>query len=178
MGAPTAGRVPVVLDVNFPEPILRALDQFVVDVEFVPLRRIDPRLTELDDRYMLLALRQEGFEWLATNNYRMLLNPEELAAILKAHVKVFAIDRAGDDPLKATGALLIDLPGAIRRSTAGKSQVFWSRPRRPVPTNAWELFTTAALRQKRLAGDLYEEVKVSDVEAATAWAEFLPQESD
>ena len=40
-------------------------------------------LTDLDDRPLMLALRQEGFDWLVTNNYRMLRNPSELAAIIR-----------------------------------------------------------------------------------------------
>jgi hypothetical protein len=162
----------VALDVNFPESILRAFD-LVIDVELVPLREIDRRLIELDDRSMVLALRQEGFDWLATNNYRMLRNPEELAAIMKAHMKVFAIEGVGDDPLKATGALLLDLPGAMKRAVPGQSQIFWSRPRTPAPMDPWDLFTRAADHRHQTAPELYEQVKVADEEAATPWADFL-----
>jgi hypothetical protein len=162
----------VALDVNFPESILRAFD-LVIDVELVPLREIDRRLIELDDRSMVLALRQEGFDWLATNNYRMLRNPEELAAIMKAHMKVFAIQGVGDDPLKATGALLLDLPGAMKRAVPGQSQVFWSRPRAPTPRDPWDVFTEAADHRHQRARELYEQVKVTDEEAATPWADFV-----
>lgn len=41
-------------------------------------------------------------------------------------MRVFAIEGLGGDPLRATGALLLDLPGAIRRSVAERSEVFWS----------------------------------------------------
>lgn len=162
-------RTRLALDVNFPEPILVALDEFLADAELTPLRRIDQRLTELDDRPLMLALRQEGFDWLVTNNYRMLRNPSELAAIMKARMKVFAIEGLGGDPLRATGALLLDLPGAIRRSVADRSEVFWSRPRSPLPQEPWDLFTKAAERRHQGAADLYDEVKVSDAEAETPW---------
>lgn len=72
------------LDVNFPEPILKALADYMPDLELRPLREIDPALTRLDDRDLALALRQEGYDWLITNNYRMLQNPAELAAIMQA----------------------------------------------------------------------------------------------
>jgi hypothetical protein len=129
------GRRRLALDANFPEPILAALDVFIVDIELIPLLKIDPQLRDLDDRPLILALRQEGFDWLVTNNYRMLRNPSELAAIIKARINVFAIEGTGHDPLRATGALLLDLPGAVRRAS-GKGEVFWSRPRNPHPEEA------------------------------------------
>lgn len=167
-----AGRLRLPLDVNFPEPILAALDEYLVDIELIPLRRIDPRLARLDDRPLMIALRQEGFDWLVTNNYKMLRNPSELAAILKTHVNVFAIEGVGDDPVRATGALLLDLPGAVRRAT-GEGQVFWSRPRNPQPHEPWELLRDAAKRRHQHAQGLYDQVKVSDDEMGTPWAEFL-----
>jgi hypothetical protein len=162
------GRRRLALDANFPEPILAALDVFIVDIELIPLLKIDPQLRDLDDRPLILALRQEGFDWLVTNNYRMLRNPSELAAIIKARINVFAIEGTGHDPLRATGALLLDLPGAVRRAS-GKGEVFWSRPRNPTPRKPWDLFTEAAARRHQSPADLYDEVKVSDDELHAPW---------
>jgi hypothetical protein len=159
-----AARVELALDQNFPEPILRTLDQFIADVRLVPLREIDPRLPTLGDRELLIALHQLGWIGLVTNNYRMLKNPRELAAILKTRVTVFAIEGVGDDPIRATGAVLLDLPGALRRVEPGRGQVFWMRPRNPRPEDPWALLQRAAEHQHRSAADLYEEVKVSDEE--------------
>ena len=119
------------LDQNFPTPILAALSEFIVDIELVPLRKIDPRLSTLDDRTLVIALRQLEFEGLVTNNYKMLKNPKELAAIIATKLTVFAIEGVGDDPIRATGALLLDLPGALKRMDSRKAQVFWMRPRNP-----------------------------------------------
>ncbi len=55
--------VRLALDQNFPTPILAALSDFVLDVELVPLRNIDPRLSTLDDRQLIVALHQLGFSW-------------------------------------------------------------------------------------------------------------------
>jgi hypothetical protein len=171
----TPQRVPVVLDVNFPEPILVCLDEFLVDVEPIPLRRIDPRLPDLDDRSLMLALRQEGYDWLVTNNYRMLRNPKELAAIIEAQVNVFAIEGTGHDPIRATGAVLLDLAGAIKRAKSAKRKgvVFWSRPRNPEPRDPEDLFTEAAVRAHRNRRELYDEVAVTADELQTPWVEFL-----
>lgn len=154
------------LDQNFPEPILRCLDEYVVDVRLVPLRSIDSRLPTLDDRELVIALHQLGWQGLVTNNYRMLKNPKELAAILKTKLTVFAVDGVGDDPIRATGAVLLDLPGALKRVQPDRAQVFWMRPRNPLPQDPWELFTVAAGHQQREANDLYTDWHVTDDELA------------
>lgn len=167
MADPPAAPLELALDQNFPEPILRALDEFIIDVRLVPLRQIDPRLPDLDDRPLLIALQQRGFPGLVTNNYKMLSNPKELAAILKTRLSVFAIEGVGHDPIRATGALLLDLPGAVRRMREAPGRVFWLRPRNPQPQDAWELFQRAAERLHTDAAALYDEVKVTDGELAT-----------
>ena len=63
------------LDQNFPEPILEQLAPWMGDIELLPLRTIDEELTRLDDRSLLIALKQLEFEGLVTLNYRMLRNP-------------------------------------------------------------------------------------------------------
>jgi PIN like domain len=159
-------RTELALDQNFPEPVLRALAEYVVDIQLVPLRRIHARLPTLDDRQLVIALSQLGWTGLVTNNYRMLKNPKELAAILKTKLTVFAIEGVGDDPLRATGAVLLDLPGALRRVVPGRAQVFWMRPRNPMPDDPWALLARVAEHQHRTVEDLYDEVAVSDEELA------------
>lgn len=161
------------LDVNFPEPILDALAEYMPDIELRPLRMIDPLLTELDDRDLVQALRQEGYDWLVTNNYKMLRNPAELAAIMRVKLHIFAIEGTGDDPLRATGALLLDLPGAIRKATPDRCEIFWSRPRSPVPQDPWDLFTRMAQHRHDVPTDLYEQVKVRDDELGIPWRERI-----
>ena len=152
------------LDQNFPTPILAALSEFIVDIELVPLRKIDPRLSTLDDRTLVIALRQLEFEGLVTNNYKMLKNPKELAAIIATKLTVFAIEGVGDDPIRATGALLLDLPGALKRMDSRKAQVFWMRPRNPMPEDPMALFQRAADHQHRDVGALFAELSVSKTE--------------
>jgi hypothetical protein len=149
------------LDQNFPTPILAALADFIVDVELLPLRKIDPRLSVLDDRALIVALHQLGVQGLITNNYKMLRNPKELAAIIATRLTVFAIEGVGDDPIRATGAILLDLPGALSRMDSRRPQVFWLRPRNPTPDDPSELFRRAAERQHRDPADLWQEVEVS-----------------
>ena len=67
------------LDENFPEPIVDMLAPFLVEAELVPLDRIDPRLPEMDDWELLLALHHHGREWdgLITTDSSMLKQPRE-----------------------------------------------------------------------------------------------------
>ena len=156
------------LDQNFPEPILAALERWMGDIQLAPLRRIDTRLPELDDRRLLIALKQLGFEGLVTLNHKMLRNPRELAAVLNTGVTVFAVEGVGHDPIRATGALLLDLRPAVNAMQAGRSGVFWLRPRTPKPTDPWDLFKEAAKRRNEDAEHLYATLKVSDAEMETA----------
>ena len=56
------------LDQNFPLPILRSISGYLKDIEFVPLRDIDPRMATLDDRQLIIALHQQGWKGLVTNH--------------------------------------------------------------------------------------------------------------
>lgn len=79
---------------------------------------------------------------------------------------MFAVEGVGDDPIRATGAVLLDLPGALKRVQPDRAQVFWMRPRNPEPKDPWELFTAAAGHQQREATDLYSDWQVTDDELA------------
>ncbi len=152
------------LDQNFPEPILGQLEPWMGDIELLPLRTIDEALTQLDDRSLLIALKQLDFEGLVTLNYKMLRNPKELAAVLKTKLNIFAVEGVGHDPIRATGALLLDLRPAVNAIESGKTGVFWLRPRSPQPQDPWELFKRAAENHGEEADALYEQVKVSDAD--------------
>ena len=83
------------LDQNFPAPILGQLKPWMGDIQLLPLRTIDEELTQLDDRDLLIALKQLEFEGLVTLNYKMLRNPKELAAVLKTKLNIFAVEGVG-----------------------------------------------------------------------------------
>jgi hypothetical protein len=48
------------LDKNFPQPIVSVLSDFQADAKLVPLDRIDPRMSTLDDWELLLALHHHA----------------------------------------------------------------------------------------------------------------------
>ena len=152
------------LDQNFPEPILERLEPWMGEIQLLPLRAIDEELTRLDDRDLLIALKQLKFEGLVTLNYKMLRNPKELAAVLKTKLNIFAVEGVGHDPIRATGALLLDLRPAVNAIESGNTGVFWLKPRSPKPQDPWELFERAAQNHGEDAATLYERVKVSDAD--------------
>ena len=159
--------IKIPLDHNFPEPILMAMASWLGDIELLPIRQIDSRLTRIGDRQLVLALHQLGYQGLVTNNYRMLQNPVELAAIIKTRLCVFAVQGVGDDPIRATGALLLDLPSAVKAIESGRRGVFWLRPRSPKPYDPWKLLRESAKRRQEDVADLYRQVAVSDTELTT-----------
>ena len=62
--------VRLALDQNFPTPLIRAVAAYLPeDVEVSSLHQIDHRLSDLEDRSLLIALRQLGWNGLITNNY-------------------------------------------------------------------------------------------------------------
>jgi hypothetical protein len=66
----------------------------------------------------------------------MLAVPHEIAAIIKTRTTVVAVEGLGHDPLRAVGALLLELPGLASRLVPNRSNVFrllneGERPRTP-----------------------------------------------
>lgn len=164
----TSGRLRFALDQNFPEPILSCLDRFIIDIQLVPLRAIHPDLPDMSDRRLLVVLDQISWPGLVTNNHKMMQNPSEIAALLNTKLTMFVVEGVGHDPIRATGAVLLDLPGALRKMVPDKPQVFWMRPRNPEPQKPWDLFIRAAERQHRAPAELYEELRVTEAESSAA----------
>jgi hypothetical protein len=157
------------LDQNFPTPLIGAVTDYLpVDIELKSLRRIDPRLSELDDRTLFLALHHLGWHGLVTNNYKMLDVPAELAAIVRTQAVVVAVEGLGHDPLRAVGALLLELPGLSRRVLPRRSNVFRLAYRRRLAEDARTRFQQVAERRGRVTDELWQEVRVSDDEFARA----------
>jgi len=88
------------LDQNFPTPLIEAVRPYLpTDLEVTHLRGIDRRMSDLDDRSLIIALRQAGWDGLITNNYKMLDVPAEVAAIVKTKLTVVAVEGLGHDPI-------------------------------------------------------------------------------
>lgn len=155
-------RIP--LDHNFPEPVLSCLERFIPDAQLLPIRHIHPKLPRLEDRRLLIALHVLGYRALVTNDYKMLKNPLPLAALCKTKLTVFAIEGLGDDPIRAAGALLLNMPPLVKAISTGQTGAFRLKPRNPRLSDPWDLFKKAAERRKEDALSLYEQLKVTDAD--------------
>lgn len=156
------------LDENFP-PVLLDAAHLIPEVEISRLRDVDRRLLGLSDRQLIVALHQLGWTGLITNNYRMLNVPAEVAAIVRTKLTVVAVRGVGDDPLRATGSLMLDLPVIAQRLARGEARgaVYLRRPSPPPHADPWEHFRRAAEHRHRDPSELYAEVRVSDEELAS-----------
>ena len=153
------------LDQNFPIPLVDAIAEFLpAELELKRLYVIDPRLSRLGDRSLFLTLSHLGWDGLVTNNHKMLNVPAELAAIIRTQAVVVAFEGLGDDPLRAAGALLLELPGLANRVVARQSNVFRIAHTRRAPQNGRDLFGRVADHQKRAEDELWEQVLVTDEE--------------
>jgi hypothetical protein len=153
------------LDQNFPQPIIARLAEYLrEEAELVPLARIDKRLTEsVDDWRILLSLHQRGdWDGLITTDSGMLSLPRELAVLMQTKLSLVVAEEAGHDPLRATGLLLLHLPGICRDTTTTKPQVWRLRaPGRRPGIDPWEELERVADHQSEKAADLYAEAKLS-----------------
>ena len=113
------------LDHNFPEPILNSLRDFITEVNLIPLRRIDERLPELDDRRLVIAIHQLGFPGFVTSNYKMLQNPRELAAVIATVVtdRTAMLTGAAAMPRSVSGVTTVPSEIPIARQNTRASQL-------------------------------------------------------
>ena len=140
-------RLRLALDQNFPANLIRQIAEYLPDdLALRTLHDIDPRLSGLDDRPLIIALHQLGWSGLVTNNYKMLYEPHEVAAIVATKSVVVAVEGLGHDPLRAAGAILLELPGLVERLLPDRSNVFRLRYQRRKPEDGWVYLTEAAKR--------------------------------
>jgi hypothetical protein len=152
-------------DQNFPLALIDRISDFLPrHLELASLYRIDRRLTALDDRPLVIALRQLGWAGLITNNYKMLYEPREVAAIVATKSVVVAVEGLGHDPLRAAGALLLELPGLTDRLLSNRASVFLLRYQRRQAEDAWRFLADAAHRRGQDPSALWQEQRPDERE--------------
>ena len=119
------------LDHNYPMPIIEQAKPYLRDVELVTIGDIDPRLPELDDWELLLALHHHAREWdgMISNDTSMLEQERELAVLGYTHLTLVAPIAAGHDPIRSTGLVLAHIEDVAARTSPRKPQV-WRLPGR------------------------------------------------
>jgi hypothetical protein len=116
------------LDQNFPEPVLAALES-VLPAELVPVRKIDPKLSEVADWELLLALHQHPRPWdgLITNDDAMLKLPKELVVLSQTKLTLVVAKGEGHNPIRAVGALLCHLSHICHQTNPQAAQIWTLR---------------------------------------------------
>lgn len=157
----------LVLDQNFPQPLLRDVWEWIPpDLEIIHLGDLDGRLRTASDRELFIALHQLGYDGLITSNWKMLNIPMEVAAIIATKAVVIAMRSMGHDPIRAAGALLLELPGLVKRLRPHRANVFLLHYERRRPEDAWEYLKRIAEREGVSPQDLLDDVRVTSEELA------------
>ena len=154
------------LDQNFPQPIVDALAQYIIEAELVPIGDIDERLATLDDWEVMLALHHHERPWdgLITTDANMLALPRELAVLMQTKLTLVVAKESGHDPIKATGLLLAYLPGICQRTAGDKAQLWTLRAVQKGAEDPWASFERAAAQRGTTAARLYAANKLDSEE--------------
>jgi hypothetical protein len=156
------------LDQNFPQPIVDALAEYIIEAELVPIGEIDERLATLDDWEVMLALHRHERPWdgLITTDANMLALPRELAVLMQTKLTLVVAKESGHDPIKATGLLLAYLPGICQRTDPDKSQLWTLRAVQKSADDPWDHFERIARQRGTTASKLYGVNKLGSEEIA------------
>lgn len=157
------------LDQNFPRPLLDALQPFLpADLELAHIFAIDSRMSDLGDRELIVQLAAWGWDGLITNNYRMLNIPEEIAAVVSTRTVLIAIEKLGHDPIRAAGAVLLELTGLRRRIVTERGNVFRLRYQQRPADDPWTYLQKIAGRRRLTVAELWDQVRITDAEIVGA----------
>ncbi|MDR1188263.1 MAG: hypothetical protein LBK95_12550 [Bifidobacteriaceae bacterium] len=150
----------VALDQNFPTNLVSSIEGAVPQtIELRSVWAIDPKLSDMGDRQLILSLHSIGFDALVSQDARILQTPEHLAALLATKIGFVCVRNAANSSIKATGALLLELSRLPR--------VFQERGRRVLdlhfesrrPRDAWHYMEKIAKRSGTEARKLYAQFK-------------------
>jgi len=159
------------LDQNFPQPIVALLAEYLTEeAELVPLGDIDRRLPDMENDWeLLLSLHHDGRPWdgLITTDTSMLSLERELAVLMQTRLTLVAAEEAGHDPLRATGLLLLHLPGICKATTPARAQIWHLRaPGRLPHLDPWDQLGRVARHRSTSARRLYRNAQLSASELA------------
>jgi hypothetical protein len=157
------------LDQNFPEPLLGSLASSIPEALLVPLRTIDPRLTQnFEDWEVLLALHPHSAGWdgLITTDTGMLGLGRELAVLMQTKLTLVIPQKAGHDPIRATGLLLTHLPFICRRTNLERAQLWVLSAAQRDHEDPWNRLGALADREKVDHSEYYDQHKLTPEQLA------------
>ena len=151
------------LDQNFPQPLVQAVQPYLADVELVPIRSIDVRLTDAEDWEILVALHHHVRAWdgLVTTDSSMLNQARELAAVRQTNLTLVVAHDSGHDPIKATGLLLAHIDYVARETRSDRPQIWRLTARNRPGSDPWEQLEKLAQKQHRTVDELWAEGRLT-----------------
>ena len=147
------------LDQNYPVSLVTAMAPFMPPgIELAHVHALDPDFSELSDADLIVALAEAGIDCLITTDYHMLDDPETVSALVSTKLNLIVVESAGHDPLRASGALFLELPGIEQRLAGKESKVVYIHKYRPrVPRTAWDQLKGIAAKQDTTADALFKQ---------------------
>jgi hypothetical protein len=153
------------LDQNFPVNLVRVMSEFMPDdLALFHLPAIDERLSDARDRELIIWAKKQGYDALVSTNYRMLDQPDEVAAMVETKLTMVLTKKMGHNPLRASGALFLELPTLHHRVRPGKSNIFLLTHEPRKPAQAWEHLTKIAARRATSTESLWQQFRPTDQE--------------
>jgi hypothetical protein len=153
------------LDQNFPEPFLGLLSMAVPEAELVPLRLIDARLVkDTEDWQILHALHHHsgGWDGMITMDSSMLRLPRELSVLKQTKLTLVVPEKAGNDPIRATGLLMTHLPNICKNTSPALPQLWVISAVQRSAVDPWEHLAKLAERAKVDPLQFFEKHKLSE----------------
>ena len=163
------------LDEDFPETVLDALGIGIPEADLVPIRHIDPRLRQMDDWRLLLSLYHLG-EWdgLVSTDSSILKLPRELTVLHQTNLTLVIVERAGHDPIRAAGLLLVHLPMICQKTVRSTAQIWKLNAQSKNHDDPWTELSKIAVHRQTSVKQLFHEHRLAKGELARNPLEELP----
>lgn len=157
------------LDHNFPDPIVNVLSDFQADAELVRVDRIDPRMPDLEDWELLVAIHLDGSPWdgLTTTDSSMLNQGPELAALIQTKLTLVVAVESGHNPVKASGLLFAYLGAICNRTRPDAPQVWTLNAASNPHREPWDFLKRFAEHNNRDVNDVWSEYKLTPEQLST-----------
>jgi hypothetical protein len=157
------------LDHNFPDPVVAVLSDFQADAELVRVDKINPRMPDLDDWELLVALQHDARPWdgLITTDSSMLNQGPELAALIQTKLTLVVAVESGHNPVKASGLLFAYLGGICKRTRPDVPQVWTLNAASNPHREPWDFLKRFAAHNNRDVDDVWAEVRLTAEQLAS-----------
>ncbi len=156
------------LDHNFPDPIVEVLADFQTEAQLVRVDKIHPRMPDLDDWQLLLALHLHGDPWdgMITTDSSILNQGPELATLIQTKLTLVVAMASGHNPVKASGLLFAYLGGICNRTRRDKPQVWTLNAASNPHREPWTFLERFAEHNHRTTNDVWAEFKLTPEQLA------------